>query len=633
MTDSTNDHTHTSDQAPEPPHRDFSQQPVHPLRRLWRYGRAFHRTVAAATAFSILNKLFDLAPPMLIGVAVDVVVQREDSVIAQLGFPALDTQLLILAVTTALIWMLESVFEYLYRVRWRNLAQAIQHQLRMDTYGHVQLLGMSYFEEQSTGRMLSVLNDDINQLERFLDEGANAILQLVTTTIVIGTIFLVTAPSIGWMTILPMPFIAWGSVYFQNHLAPLYGRVREQVGVLNSRLANNLSGIATIKSFTAESRELAGVRFDSEEYQTRNRQAIRISSAFVPLIRMIIVTGFIAILYFGGRKTLDGELAVWQYSVLIFMTQRLLWPLTSLGSTLDLYQRAVASVERVFELLQTPREIQSVPGALSLGHADSKAPGAIQFEHVTFRYAQGDPSQVPVLQDLSFSITPGQTFAIVGATGSGKSTIAKLLLRFYDVEQGVIRIDGHDLRELHVASVRGAIGLVSQDVFLFHGRVRENIEYGRPGASQKEIEAAARAAEAHGFIQRLPQGYDTIVGERGQKLSGGQRQRLSIARAVLKDPRILILDEATSAVDNETEAAIQRSMEQIARGRTTLVIAHRLSTVRNADQILVLDQGRGVELGTHEELLRKDGIYRRLWNVQTGARESSNSDDVGESRI
>ena len=603
------------------PSIDASDLPAnqHALRRLWHYGAAFHGTIFTATAFSILNKLFDLAPPVLIGIAVDIVVQREDSVIARMGLPELDSQLLVLAITTAVIWICESIFEYLYRVRWRNLAQAIQHQLRMDTYEHVQLLGMSYFEEQSTGKMLSVLNDDINQLERFLDEGANAILQIITTTIVIGGIFIFTAPSIGWMTIVPMPFIAWGSIYFQNHLAPLYARVRSQVGVLNSHLANNLSGIATIKSFTAEARELEGVAADSNAYQDRNREAIRLSSAFVPVIRMIIVMGFIAILYFGGRKTLNGELQVWQYSVLIFMTQRLLWPLTSLGSTLDLYQRAVASVERVFELLQTPREIQVAPNAKQL----ERIHGSVDFQNVTFRYAGAGADQPPVLSHLSFQIRPGQTFAIVGATGSGKSTIAKLLLRFYDVESGVIQIDHVDIRELQVASVRQAIGLVSQDVFLFHGTVRDNIAYGLPGARQAEIEAAAKAAEAHSFIQDLPQGYDTVVGERGQKLSGGQRQRLSIARAVLTDPAILILDEATSAVDNETEAAIQRSLERIAVGRTAIVIAHRLSTVRNADQILVMDQGRLCELGTHDQLVQQQGIYARLWRVQTGAGQLS----------
>ena len=311
----------------------------HALAKLWSYASPHHGTVVRATLYSILNKLFDLAPPILIGTAVDVMVEREHSLIARLGFPRLDTQLLMLAVATGLIWALESLFEYLYRVRWRNLAQAIQHSLRIDSYDHVQHLGMAYFENQSTGRLMSVLNDDINQLERFLDEGANDILQVCTTTVVIGGIFLYLAPGIGWMTILPMPLIAWGSIYFQTRLAPLYARVREQVGVLNGRLSNNLSGIGTIKSFTAETRELSNIELESDEYQRRNREAIRLSSAFVPVIRMIIVTGFIAILYFGGRMTLNRQLAVGSYSVMIFMTQRLLWPLTRLGSTLDLYQR------------------------------------------------------------------------------------------------------------------------------------------------------------------------------------------------------------------------------------------------------------------------------------------------------
>ena len=586
----------------------------HPLRRLWDYAAKHHSTIGWATAFSILNKLFDLAPPVLIGVAVDVVVKREQSLIAWFGFADLDTQLVVLAVLTGLIWAFESLFEYLYRLRWRNLAQSIQHSLRMDAYEHVQGLGMSYFEDQSTGRLMAIMNDDINQLERFLDEGANDILQVVTTTIVIGGIFLAIAPSIGWMTIVPMPFIAWGSIYFQRQLAPLYARVREQVSVLNSHLSNNLGGIATIKSFTAEPLEYANLERESLEYQTRNREAIRLSSAFVPVIRMIIVTGFIAILFFGGRMTLAGQLEVWQYSVMIFMTQRLLWPLTRLGSTLDLYQRAVASTDRVFDLLTTPQEIKSGRVALPT----ENVAGAVKFDDVNFAYRLA--TEQPVIDSLSLEMKAGDTTAIVGATGSGKSTIVKLMLRFYDILSGSVSIDGIDIREANLTDIREAIGLVSQDVFLFHGTVRENIAYGKPAATQPEIEAAAKAAEAHDFICDLPNGYETIVGERGQKLSGGQRQRLSIARAVLKDPPILVLDEATSAVDNETEAAIQRSLERIAVGRTTIVIAHRLSTVRNADQIYVLDRGRLSEQGSHETLLANNGIYARLWRVQTGER-------------
>ena len=597
----------------------------HPLSRLWQYTHSHHPTLVIATIFSVLNKVFDLAPPVLIGVAVDVVVQQQDSFLSRLGIPNVMTQLVVLGVLTAVIWAAESLFQYLYAVRWRNLAQSIQHDLRVEAYDHVQHLDMAFFEERSSGGLMAVLNDDVNQLERFLDGGANEIIQLVTTIVVIGTLFLVSAPTVAWMTVLPMPFIIWGSIHFQRWLAPRYRRVREQVSILNSQLSNNLSGIATIKSFTAENHEREQVRRESDEYRQRNRAAIALSAAFVPLIRMVIVIGFIAIMVFGGRLVLEGALAVGTYSVLVFMTQRLLWPLTRLGETLDQYQRAMASTTRIFDLLNTPVTITSGPEALPR----TAVQGDIALEGVSFAYGGGNSgiAYPTVIRDLSLRIAAGQTAAIVGATGAGKTTLMKLLLRFYDVTEGQILLDGHDLRQLQLSDLRQAIGFVSQDVFLFHGSVRENIAYGTFAAPLEQIVAAAKLAEAHEFIMELPHGYDTIVGERGQKLSGGQRQRISIARAILKDPPVLVLDEATSSVDNETEAAIQRSLERLAVGRTTIVIAHRLSTVRNADVIFVLENGRLQEQGRHETLsAQPDGIYAGLWRVQTGlaARQGAN---------
>jgi ATP-binding cassette subfamily B protein len=604
-------------------------QEPHPLVRLWRYSSGHHGTVFLAVLCSILNKLFDLAPPILIGMAVDVVVRQQDSFLANMGVPTVQGQLLVLALLTLFIWGMESLFEYFFRVLWRNLAQTLQHKLRIDAYDHVQHLNMSYFEERNTGSLMAILNDDINQLERFLDEGINTIIQLIVTILVIGGIYMYIAPNIGWLAIVPMPFIIWGSIYFQKHLTPLYARVREQVGLLNSQLSNNLGGIATIKSFTAEPYELARITAESETYRQRNRDAIRLSSAFVPIIRILIVIGFVAILYFGGVMTLNGQLEVGAYSILIFMTQRLLWPLTSLGSTLDLYQRAMASTRRVFALLDTQPALRS--GSLSL--PVDQVRGDVAFERVSFDYegravnddavrnGGGDMTRRGVLHNLSFHVPAGYTAALVGSTGAGKSTVVKLLLRFYDVTEGRIRLDGEDLRELQTHDLRRAIGFVSQDVYLFHGSVRENIAYGLTDATDEQIVAAAKIAEAHDFIVNdLADGYDTIVGERGQKLSGGQRQRISIARAVLKDPPVLVLDEATSAVDNETEAAIQRSLERIAVGRTTIVIAHRLSTVRNADVIFVLENGHLREQGKHDDLVREDGIYAALWRVQTGQR-------------
>ena len=495
---------------------------------------------------------------------------------------------------------------------WRNLAQTVQHEMRVEAYEHVQSLELAYFEDRSTGGLMSVLNDDINQLERFLDVGANDLLQVTTTVIVIGGLFILTAPGVAWMAVLPMPLIVYGSIWFQKKLGPRYSAVREQVSILNSQLSNNLSGIATIKSYTAEAHEVERIRGESDEYQGRNRAAILLSSAFSPLIRMLIVAGFIAIMVFGGQLALSGQLNIGLYSVLIFMTQRLLWPLTRLGETFDQYQRAMASTTRILDLLDTPTQIEDGTTALPT----SQIRGGVCFDDVQFAYSNG----AEVLRGLSLKINAGETAAIVGSTGAGKSTVIKLLLRFYDVVEGRIMLDGHDIRNLRMEDLRHAIGLVSQDVFLFHGTVKENITYGTFGATDAEILEAAKIAEAHDFIMQLPQGYETIVGERGQKLSGGQRQRISIARAILKDPPVLILDEATSSVDNETEAAIQRSLEKIAVGRTTIVIAHRLSTVRNADRIFVLEHGRLKEQGKHEDLSQGAGIYASLWKVQMGER-------------
>lgn len=583
---------------------------AHPLKRLIDYGRNYRVQIWQATVCSILNKIFDLAPPALIGAAVDVVVKQQDSAIAQFGVKDVFWQLLILSFLSFIIWGLESIFEYAYALLWRNLAQNIEHDLRLNAYSHIQELELAYFEERSTGGLMSILNDDINQLERFLDRGANEILQVATTVVIIGGAFFILAPSVAWMAMLPMPFILWGSIVFQHRLAPRYAEIREKVSLLNSRLSNNLSGMTTIKSFVTEDYEASRMAVESEAYRQSNRRAIALSSAFVPLIRIIILIGFTATLLIGGMDAAAGRLSVGTYSVLVFLTQRLLWPLTRLGETLDQYQRAMASTNRVMNLLDTPIAIHS--GHISLPVASVR--GEMELKDVTFAYN----GRNPVIQNLSLHLPAGKTIAIVGSTGSGKSTLVKLLLRLYEIQSGTMTLDGIDLRDLKLRDLRSCIGLVSQDVFLFHGTVKENIAYGSPDATEAEVIEAAKIAEAQDFIMQLPQDYDTIVGERGQKLSGGQRQRIAIARAVLKDPPILILDEATSAVDNETEAAIQRSLERITVNRTTIAIAHRLSTVRNADCIYVMEQGFLVEQGRHEQLLAQQGIYASLWKVQTG---------------
>lgn len=581
-----------------------------PLIRLMNYARDFRYRISLATTYSILNKIFDLAPPALIGAAVDIVVSQENSIMARFGVIDPLNQLYWLAVITLFVWIMESVFEYANRIYWRNLAQDIEHQLRIDAYDHVQNLDLVYFEERSTGGLMAVLNDDINQLERFLDIGANDILQVSTTVLVVAGLFMVIVPNLAWMAILPMPLIVIASFWFQRLLTPRYAAVREQVSLLNSQLANNLGGIATVKSFTAEAHEVQRISRLSNDYNQANRRAIILSSAFSPLIRMLIVAGFIAIMIFAGQQAINGTLNIGLYSVMVFMTQRLLWPLTTLGETFDQYQRAMASTTRILDLLDTPIEIKDGDTPL----ATDQVRGKIVLDAVRFAYRTGQE----VLRGLSLTIPAGSTTAIVGATGAGKSTVVKLLLRFYDVTSGKVTLDNHNLRDLQMADLRQSIGLVSQDVYLFHGTVRENILYGTFDTSEAAMINAAKVAEAHEFIMALPDGYDTIIGERGQKLSGGQRQRISIARAVLNDPPVLILDEATSSVDNETEAAIQRSLEKIIVGRTTIMIAHRLSTVRNADQIFVLDKGAVKESGRHEDLITQNGLYASLWRVQMG---------------
>jgi ATP-binding cassette subfamily B protein len=369
----------------------------HPLRRLWHYARGHRRQTWLATIFSILNKIFDLAPPLLIGMAVDVVVSQEDSFLAQLGISDVTTQLIILAVLTVVIWGLESAFEYLYGVYWRNLAQAVQHELRTDTYAQVQKLDVSYFEDRSTGGLMAILNDDINQLERFLDVGANDLIQVVTTVVVIGAIFFGLAPGVAWMAFLPMPFIFWGSMRFQREIAPRYAEVRRQVGLLSGQLGNNLSGIATIKSFAAEEHEEARIGRLSDNYRDSNRRAITLSSAFVPLIRMLIVAGFVFTLVYGGILVVRGELSVGAYSVMVFMTQRLLWPLTRLGQTIDLYQRAMASTSRVLDLLDTKAHIADGSRRLPL----ESIRGEVIFENIGFEYRSHN---LPVIQDLSLRV-------------------------------------------------------------------------------------------------------------------------------------------------------------------------------------------------------------------------------------
>ena len=584
---------------------------VGPLRRLAEHTSSHKKTIRLASACSIINKIWDLAPPLLIGLAVDVVVLQEDSFLAGMGVIDPWNQLILLSIVTFAVWGFESLFEFFYGVLWRNLAQTVQHELRLDTFNHVQKQGMGWFDERQRGDILAILNDDINQLERFLDKGANDLLQVSTTVVVVGAIFIAISWKVALFAVLPIPIIVWGSFRYQRSLEPKYATVRDSAGKMNALLENDLAGMSTIQSFTAEDRESARVKDLSEDYREANRSAIRLSAAFTPLIRMAILCGFTATLLLGGWLTLEGTLAIGAYSVLVFMTQRLLWPLTRLGETFDLYQRAMASSTRVLDVLESPMEIED--GTFTPENNEI-SDSELVLKNISFGY----PEREEIFSGLNLTIEAGKTIGIVGSTGSGKTTLVRLLLRFADIEGGSISWVGKDIREWKLKSLRSSIALVDQHITLFPTTILENIRYGNPDSSDEDVEKSAMLAEANEFIENLPAGWDTMIGEGGHRLSGGQRQRLAIARAVLKDAPLLILDEATSAVDNETEAALQRSITKVSQNRTTVIIAHRLSTIRNADRIIVLNNGNIVEDGNHEDLVEKGQIYSRMWSVQTG---------------
>ena len=589
---------------------------VGPFRRLLSHMQGHKKTIRLASLCSVTNKIWDLAPPLLIGLAVDVVVLQEDSFLAGLGFSDPWNQLILLSVLTFVIWGLESLFEYFYGVLWRNLAQTVQHELRLDTFNHVQKQGMGWFDERQKGDILAILNDDINQLERFLDKGANDLLQVSTTVIVVGAVFLFISWEVAMLAILPIPIIVWGSFKYQRSLEPKYAEVRDAAGKMNALLENDLSGMSTIQSFTSEDIEVARVGELSEAYRQANKKAIRLSAAFTPLIRMAILCGFTATLLLGGWYTLEGVLAVGAYSVLVFMTQRLLWPLTRLGETFDLYQRAMASSTRVLDVLTSEIEISQgdfKPEKEAIVKSD------IEFQDVDFAYTRRDNT----FTKLSLKIMAGKTTGIVGSTGAGKTTLTRLLLRFAQPNDGSIVWGGAPIDEWSLSHLRSSIALVEQHITLFPTSILENIRYGDATATDEQVFRAADAAEVSEFVNSLPNKWNTMVGEGGYRLSGGQRQRLAIARAVLKDAPLLILDEATSAVDNETEAALQRSIELVSKDRTTIIIAHRLSTIRNADTILVMDNGKIAESGNHDDLIANQGIYSGFWSVQTGKRSQN----------
>jgi ATP-binding cassette subfamily B protein len=607
------------------PFEDVRERTDNPMRRLFAtYGRENAPAFAVGLGGSVAARVLDLLPPLLLGLAIDAVFYGtrpfDLPLVPRRWLPTTpDGQFWFVIGTIAFAFFGGSVFHWIRNYGWNAFAQNIQHDIRTDTYDKMQRLNMDFFAEKQTGEMMSVLSNDVNRLERFLNDGMNSAFRLAVMVVGIAFILVDQNARLAAVALVPIPVIALFTWKFIEVIQPKYATVRKTVGHLNSRLENNLGGITVIKTFNTERFESDRVDDVSTDYYDANWDAIDTRIKFFPALRVIAGAGFVLTFLVGGLWVLGeaplwltggGTLQVGVFVTFILYTQRFIWPMAQFGSIINMYQRARASSARLFGLMDTPSRIVEDPDAEALTVEE----GEVVYDGVTFGYEAGDP----VVEDVSFAVDGGETLALVGPTGAGKSTVLKLLLRMYDVDGGEIRIDGRDVRDVTIPSLRRAVGYVSQETFMFYGTVDENIRYGSFDASHEDVVAAAKAAEAHEFITNLPEGYDTDIGERGVKLSGGQRQRISIARAVLKDPDILVLDEATSDVDTETEMLIQRSLDRLTADRTTFAIAHRLSTIRDADRIVVVEDGRVVERGGHEDLLEEDGLYAHLWGVQAG---------------
>ncbi len=618
------------------PFEEQREQVENPMRRLFfEYGGENRFAFVVGVLSSFFARILNLLPPIILGVAVDALfgenssqIPYSDALAGQVPFlssgaarhliPATKHgQFWFSVVLIAVAFGVGAMFHWGRNWGWNSFAQHIQHSVRTDTYDKMQRLDMEFFSDKQTGEMMSILSNDVNRLERFLNDGMNSAFRLGVMVIAIAAILLTINWELALVALVPVPLIALFTYKFIQIIQPKYADVRSSVGQVNSRLENNLGGIQVIKTSNTESFESDRVNDVSGNYFSANWDAIITRIKFFPALQILSGLGFALTFIVGGLWVFNGE-APWfftgklepgEFITFMLLTQRFIWPMAQFGSIINMYQRAYASASRIFGLMDEPSRIQEDPDAEDLVVGG----GEVVYDDVTFGY-----DEETIVEDISFEVEGGNTLALVGPTGAGKSTVLKLLLRMYDVNEGAIRIDGTDIRDVSLPSIRQNIGYVSQNTFLFYGTVKENIEYGTFDATDEEIEEAAKAAEAHKFISSLPEGYDTKVGERGVKLSGGQRQRISIARAILKDPEILILDEATSDVDTETEMLIQRSLDRLTEDRTTFAIAHRLSTIKDANKIIVLEGGKIVERGQHDELISNDGLYAHLWGVQAG---------------
>lgn len=487
----------------------------------------------------------------------------------------------------------------------------ILNDIRQTMYDHLQKLSLRFFSNKQTGDLMSRVINDTRNFEILLAHAIPTVMVNGIMLIGIAVILFSMNVTLAMYTLIPMPFLGWMAVKFSKKSRPLFRKAQERIGEVNAILQDNFTGIKEIKAFTQEGYESKRTQKSLSAHTKSILQALKLTNAFHPGVEFVSSIGTVIVIFFGGRLALTGSLPLEDLVAFLLYLEMFYRPITALGQINEGVQQALGSAERVVALLEQEPEIKEAPNAIALRNVQ----GAVEFRDICFQYV----NNIPVLKNISFTVQPGETLALVGATGVGKTTIASLIPRFYDPDSGEILIDGEDIRQLTLLSLRKQISLVSQDVFLFNGTVKENILYGAPGASEENVYAAAKAANAHDFILGLENGYETRVGERGVKLSGGQKQRISIARAFLKDAPILILDEATSAVDTQTERLIQQALTKLKRNKTAIVIAHRLSTIQQANQIVVLKEGEILEQGTHEELLKENGLYHQLCRAQSSA--------------
>ncbi|WP_123621285.1 ABC transporter ATP-binding protein [Halorubrum sp. CSM-61] len=633
-----------------------------PLLRLFReYGAPEAHWLVIGMAANVVARVAGLVPPVVLGVAIDAVFTGNGPytlpIVPDAWLPTAGPAQFRLSV--ALIvgsFLVTGVFTYVYGIAANNFAHRVMHSVRTDSFDQMQRLDMTFFDDKQTGEVMSVLNNDASNLEVFLDNALQNSARLGVMVVGIAGVLFYYNHELAVVTLSAIPLMILFTLWFMRAVEPRYVAQRSVVGDLNTALENALSGVELVKTSNTEAHESDRVETASKQYFERTMSILRLNFVYRPGMELFAGLAFAATFAVGGYWLSAGPpgpfsttLTVGTFVTFVLLTQQFVAPLAEVSNIIDQYENAKASCERVFGLRDIPIRITDDDDASDLGggndaDADAAADpdhggvaGAVEYDDVSFAYAENalvDPEDADeeVIRNVSFEADPGDTVALVGPTGAGKSTLLKLLLRLYDATEGAVRVDGHDVRDVTVESLRSNVGYVAQDTTLFDGTIAENIRYGRFTGADTESEGgaagetkvrervieAAKAAEAHEFIDSLPDGYDTRIGEQGVKLSGGQRQRVAIARVVLQDPAILILDEATSAVDTETEMLIQRSLDELAADRTTFVIAHRLSTVTDADLTLVLEDGAVVERGTHDGLLDADGLYAKLWGVQAG---------------